>query len=90
MAEPVIEPFEISVDEAVLEDLSRRLASVRWPDTLDDAGWDYGSDLDYVRALVDYWRDGYDWRAIEASLNALPQFRTEIDGLGILENPVIR
>lgn len=83
MSESGIEPFEIAVDESVLEDLQRRLSSVRWPDAVEDAGWEYGSDLDFVRELVTHWREVYDWRAIEAQLNRLPQFRAEIDGFGI-------
>jgi pimeloyl-ACP methyl ester carboxylesterase len=78
-----IERFEIAIPEEVLEDLKRRLFSTRWPDAVEDAGWDYGTDLDYARALCDYWRDEYDWRAQERALNALPQFRTMVDGIGI-------
>ena len=76
-------PFTIAVPDVDLEDLRRRLDHVRWPDAVADAGWDYGTDLDYARSLCAYWRDVYDWRAHERSLNALPQFRVEIDGLGI-------
>ena len=83
MAGPGFEPFEIAIDASVLDDLQRRLASVRWPDAVEGAGWEYGSDLDYVRELVAHWRDVYDWRAIEKRLNQLPQYRTEIDGFGI-------
>src|SRR5690242_4390707 len=75
-----IDPYSIHVDDAVLEDLSRRLASTRFPDQLDGTDWEYGVPLAYVRALVDYWRDGYDWRAQEARLNDFSQFRTHIDG----------
>jgi pimeloyl-ACP methyl ester carboxylesterase len=75
-----IEPFEIHVDDAVLDDLRRRLASAHFPDELDGTGWDYGIPAEYVRDLVAYWCDGYDWRAQEARLNALPNFRTEVDG----------
>lgn len=76
-------PFRIDVDEAVIDDLRRRLARTRWPDALPGASWDYGTDLDYARALCAYWRDEYDWREHESRLNALPQYRAEIDGLGI-------
>ncbi len=75
-----IEPFEIRVDDARLDDLRRRLAATALPDELDGAGWEYGIPVAYVRDLVAYWRDEYDWRAQEARLNALPNFRTEIDG----------
>lgn len=75
-----IERFEIRVDDDVLDDLRRRLAWTRFPDQIDGTGWEYGIPVDYVRELVEYWRDGYDWRAQEARLNQLAHFRTSIDG----------
>ncbi len=78
-----IERFEIHVSDLVLEDLADRLAATRFPDEIEDTGWDYGMPMGYLRDLVEYWRDAYDWRAHEAQLNALPHFRTEIDGQSI-------
>jgi pimeloyl-ACP methyl ester carboxylesterase len=78
-----IQPFKIDVADSVLEDLRGRLSRTRWPDTLDNSGWSLGTDLGYMRSLVDYWRDGYDWRRQEAALNKLPQFRASIDGFGV-------
>src|SRR5262245_23283477 len=82
MSEP-IERFEIRVDDAVLEDLRGRLARTRFPDQIDGTGWEYGVPIDYLRGLVEYWRDSYDWRAQEARLNELAHFRTRIDGQSI-------
>jgi epoxide hydrolase len=79
----VIERFEIRVDDSVLDDLRNRLASTRLPDQIEGTGWEYGISVDYVRELVDYWRDTYDWRAHEARLNELAHFRTSIDGQSI-------
>jgi epoxide hydrolase len=78
-----VEPFHIDVPDAELDDLSGRLNAARWPEreTVDD--WSQGVPLQYMKELCAYWAAGYDWRATEARLNALPQFRTEIDGLGI-------
>lgn len=76
-----IEPFEIHVPDDVLADLHERLARARFPDQLEGVGWEYGTDLAVLRALCEYWRDKFDWRAQESALNRLPQFRTEIDGL---------
>lgn len=73
-------PFQIQIAEDTLVDLQRRLARTRWPDSLPDAGWDYGTNLAYLRQLVDYWRTSYDWRAWERLLNTFPQFTAEIDG----------
>jgi len=67
-------PFAIRVDDAVLGDLRARLERVRWPDEVPEAGWRYGTDLGYMKALVAYWRDRYDWRVHEARLNRLRQF----------------
>jgi pimeloyl-ACP methyl ester carboxylesterase len=78
-----VEPFRLDVPEAELDDLRDRLKAARWPEreTVDD--WSQGVPLEYLSGLCAYWATSYDWRATEARLNALPQFRTEIDGLGI-------
>jgi pimeloyl-ACP methyl ester carboxylesterase len=81
--QPEIERFEIRVDDSVLEDLRERLARTRFPDQIDGTGWDYGIPVDYLRELVAYWLDGYDWRSQEAQLNELDHFRTRIDGQSI-------
>ena len=78
-----IVPFKIQVPNAVLNDLKQRLGQARFPDELSGAGWNYGTDLAYLRQLTAYWRDRYDWRAQERRLNELPQFKTRIDGLDI-------
>jgi microsomal epoxide hydrolase len=59
-------PFAIHVPEAVLADLRQRLERTRWPDEPPGGGWQYGSDLAYMKSLVAYWRDTYDWRVHEA------------------------
>jgi microsomal epoxide hydrolase len=78
-----LQPFEIHVPDAVLRDLGERLSRTRFPDQLDGAGWGYGTELSYLRELCAYWREKFDWRAQERRLNRFPQFRSEIDGLGI-------
>src|SRR5262245_20113960 len=82
MAEP-IQSFQLHVEDAVLEDLHERLARTRIPDQIPDTGWEYGVPVEYLRELVEHWRDRYDWRSHEAQLNALPQFRTRIDGQSV-------
>ena len=76
-------PFTIKVPDATLQDLKARLRNTRLPQEIPDTGWDYGTDLSYLRSLVDYWRNTFDWRAQERKLNALPQFKTTIDSLEI-------
>jgi pimeloyl-ACP methyl ester carboxylesterase len=78
-----IEGFRIAIGEEALDDLRDRLRRTRWPEPATTPGWAQGPPLADVRELCRYWADGYDWRATEARLNALPQFRTEIDGLEI-------
>ena len=79
----MIEPFEIRVDDAVLDDLRDRLARTRLADQIDGTGWEYGIPTSYVAELVAYWRDTFDWRAQESLLNSFSNFRTEIDGQSI-------
>ena len=78
-----ITPFHIDVPETVLTDLKERLDDTRWPDEIPGAGWDYGTNLGYIKGLVSYWRNDYDWRVHERMLNGFPQFKAEVDGLGI-------
>ena len=77
---PAVEPFRVDVADGVLEDLDRRLAATRYPAPLPGAGWDYGTDDAYLRELVDYWRDGYDWHTTEDRLNRWDHVTTEVDG----------
>jgi len=78
-----VEPFRIDVPQPVLDDLRDRLARTRWPDQVPDSGWDYGTDLAYMKELVAYWRDGFDWRKQERLLNSFPQFRARVDGIDV-------
>ena len=79
----MVEPFAIAVPDEVLDDLHRRLRSVRWPDPAPGAPWGQGTDLDYLRALVGYWLDGFDWRAQERYLNGYEQFIAAVDVDGV-------
>ncbi|MEE9608863.1 MAG: epoxide hydrolase [Myxococcota bacterium] len=76
-------PFRIEASDAELEDLKRRLQATRWPEPAPVDDWSQGIPLAYVQEVCAYWAEKYDWRVREARLNAFPQFRTPIDGLGI-------
>jgi epoxide hydrolase len=76
-------PFTIRVPDGVLTDLKQRLARARFPGEVEGAGWTYGTDLTYLKGLVTYWHDKFDWRAQERRLNRFEQFKTNIDGLDI-------
>jgi pimeloyl-ACP methyl ester carboxylesterase len=98
------EPFTLHVADADIADLKDRLARSRFPDSAPGEAssdplrdpWAYGTDVAYLRSLVEYWRSGFDWRAEEAALNAFPQFRVPLDGIdlhylhvpGVGENPM--
>src|SRR5437667_11757364 len=78
-----VTPFTIEVPDAVLDDLSRRLEATRWPGEIPGSDWDYGTNLGYVQALVDYRRTSIDWRAQEKRLNAFHHYKATVDGLAI-------
>ncbi|MGK8524735.1 epoxide hydrolase family protein [Nocardia asteroides] len=75
-----IRPFHIDIPQDRIDDLRRRLAGTTWPSDLPGVGWGKGMRVAYLRQLAEYWRTEFDWRAVEAELNELPQFVTEIDG----------
>ena len=76
-------PFEIQVGAPVLADLAARLAVTRLPRVQGEAGWDAGADPAYLRDLLQYWREEYDWRREEAALNGFAQFRAEVNGADV-------
>jgi microsomal epoxide hydrolase len=78
-----IRPFRIAIDDAAIDDLQQRLARSRLPDQLDGISWEYGTDLDYLRELLDYWQQDFDWRQQEARLNQFDHFKTEVQGLDL-------
>jgi len=78
-----IRPFRIEVPESILEDLRERLRRTRWPDEIPGAGWRYGTDLVYMKELVAYWRDVYDWRSHEARLNGFRQFMVRLGNIDL-------
>ncbi|GLZ56698.1 epoxide hydrolase [Micromonospora sp. NBRC 107095] len=80
MSDTAIRPFRVDIPQTALDDLALRLGRTTWPADLPGAGDSYGMGTERVRALVDRWQGEFDWRAVEARLNAHPQFVTEIDG----------
>jgi pimeloyl-ACP methyl ester carboxylesterase len=76
-------PFRIDIPQADLDDLNRRLEHTRWPDEIPGVGWARGVPVGYLKELAEYWRVGFDWRAMESRLNQLAQFSTEIDGANV-------
>src|SRR6266852_8976799 len=83
VASEALRPFRVRVPQAALDDLRRRIAATRWPEKETVADQSQGAQLARLQELVRYWGTGYDWRKLEARLNALPQFVTTIDGVDI-------
>ena len=74
-------PFRLHVSDAQIADLRERLSRTRWPDEPPGAAWSTGTDLAYLRTLVDAWGSGFDWRTQEAALNAFAQFTVPLAGI---------
>src|SRR5436305_8260149 len=75
--------FELNVSDAVITDLKNRLSLTRFPDVAPGDPWAYGSSVDYIRDLVSYWKDSFDWRAQEATLNQFPQFKVALHDIDL-------
>jgi pimeloyl-ACP methyl ester carboxylesterase len=78
-----VEAFSISMDPSSVEELARRVRQTRWPDEPPDAGWTMGTNLRFMRELVDHWLSEFDWRAAERSLNRLPHFKASLHGADV-------
>lgn len=75
--------FRVAIGDEVLADLQARLANTRWPDEIPDAGWRFGTDLAYLRDLVEYWRNDFDWKEQERRINAFSHYQANCDGLDL-------
>jgi microsomal epoxide hydrolase len=78
-----IQPFRIDAADAALSQIRERVAQYPWHEMPDDGGWDYGTNLDYLKQLCAYWVDEYDWRKHEADLNRFAHYRTKIDDIDL-------
>src|SRR5262245_4564267 len=79
-AQTDVERFKVQVSDEDLADLHRRLTNIRWPPDATGKPWSMGTDRAYLQQLIAYWRDKYDWRTHEASLNKFDHFTTTIEG----------
>ena len=78
-----VNAFEINIGDQILLDLRSRLSEMRWPDEISDSGWTYGTNLSYLKELVEYWRTEFDWRSQEEMLNDYKHFKTNVNGLNV-------
>lgn len=77
------EPFTVRIADEVVHDLNARIRSTRWPDSAPGASWEQGTDDQYLRSLLAYWSEGFDWRAQEREINRFEHFRADVDGVRI-------
>jgi microsomal epoxide hydrolase len=75
-----INPFNINVSDETLETIRARVAAYPWHEMPDDGGWEYGTNLDYMKEFCDYWVNEFDWRKQEAEINKFSHFKTPVDG----------
>ncbi|ROV59718.1 epoxide hydrolase [Vibrio ponticus] len=83
MKNEVIKPFKIHISDEDITDLKRRLELTRFTDEIEDSGWDYGTNLNYLKQLVHHWANEFDWRSEEKALNEFNQYTTNIDGFDL-------
>ena len=76
-----ITPFQYHVSDAVLDDIRNRVVNYPWHEMPDDGGWEYGTNMDYLKKLCAYWVDEFDWRAQEARINSFSHFKAPVDGI---------
>ncbi len=76
----MIKPFSINIPQHILDDLKMRLEHSRWPNEIENTGWQYGTNLAYLKSLSSYWLHTFNWRKVEAEINAFPNFMATIDG----------
>lgn len=78
-----VQHFRIHIPEETLSDLKARLRQTRWPDSIAGSAWTYGASLNYMKEIVDYWTDQFDWRAQEKAINKFNHFLAEVEGSSI-------
>src|SRR5688500_6578662 len=77
------QPFQINIQQSVLDQLNSKLASTLWTDEIENSDWEYGTNKTYLRELCNYWQHHFDWRKQDEYLNSFKHFRSTIDGNGI-------
>ena len=77
------EPFELAVPASAIADLRERLERTRLPDRSPGPSWSYGTDVDWMRGLIEYWRDTFDWRVQEARLNGFSRYRVRLHDINL-------
>ncbi len=79
----MIRPFKINISNKIIEDINIKVANFPWHEMPDDGGWNYGTNLDYMKEISNYWVNKFNWRKIEEKINKFQNFKTNIDGIDI-------
>ena len=77
------QPFKIDFPEEVLKAIRKKVVDFPWHEMPEDGGWAYGTNLDYMKELANYWATEFDWKAREKLINQFPQFKAQVDGIDI-------
>jgi hypothetical protein len=78
-----VEPFKIDIPAETLDAIRKKVIAFPWHEMPDDGGWEYGTNLNYMKKFCDYWVNGFDWRKQETRLNQFTHFKSPIDGIDI-------
>ena len=78
-----VTPYKINVPDETIREIKTRVANFPWHEMPDDGGWDYGTNLDYMKEFCDYWASEFDWREQENRINQFSNFIAPVDGIDI-------
>ena len=79
----MIRPFKINISNKIIKDINTKVTNYPWHEMPDDGGWNYGTNLDYMKKLSKYWVDKFDWKNVEAKINKFQNFKSNINGIEI-------
>ena len=79
----MIKPFKVEISNEILQNINSKVKNYQWHEMPDDGGWDYGTNLDYMKEFAEYWSSKFDWRKTEEKINKFRNFKTNIDGIDI-------
>ena len=77
----MIRPFKINISNKIIEDINTKVTKFPWHEMPDDGGWNYGTNLDYMKEISNYWVNKFNWRKTEEKINKFKNFKTNIDGM---------
>ena len=79
----MIKPFKVEISNEILQNINSKVKNYQWHEMPDDGGWDYGTNLDYMKEFAEYWSSKFDWKKTEEKINKFRNFKTNIDGIDI-------